>query len=153
MKAVIAWIAVTSPIAGQPFSDLKSGLVEYSQADTAPRKDCQGMASFKTKEIVQIHAARMAADATAPAHCRVTGVLAPEIAFEVSLPAKWNGRFYMIGNGGHAGEALDDPGRHGGLLASAALDVKKDHFFTAKTRTQKPRLPIRHRTVEIGSLI
>src|SRR5215831_17448783 len=35
----------------------------------------------------------------------------PRIAFEVSLPARWNGRFYMIGNGGHAGEALDDPGR------------------------------------------
>ena len=46
-----------------------------------------------------------------PAHCRVTGVLAPEIAFEVSLPAHWNGRFYMIGNGGHAGESLEDPGR------------------------------------------
>ena len=39
------------------------------------------------------------------------GLLSPEIAFEVSLPAKWNGRFYMIGNGGHAGEAVDDPGR------------------------------------------
>ena len=29
----------------------------------------------------------------------------------MSLPAKWNGRFYMIGNGGLAGEAMDDPGR------------------------------------------
>ena len=35
----------------------------------------------------------------------MSGTLSPEIAFEVSLPAKWNGRFYMIGNGGHAGEA------------------------------------------------
>jgi hypothetical protein len=41
----------------------------------------------------------------------VSGTLSPEIAFEVSLPAKWNGRFYMIGNGGHAGESLEDPGR------------------------------------------
>ena len=49
--------------------------------------------------------------AAAPAHCKVSGVLSPEIAFEVSLPAKWNGRFYMIGNGGHAGESLEDPGR------------------------------------------
>jgi hypothetical protein len=38
-------------------------------------------------------------------------VLKPEIAFEVSLPQRWNGRFYMIGNGGHAGESLEDPGR------------------------------------------
>ena len=53
----------------------------------------------------------MPASEAAPAHCRVTGLLSPEIAFEVSLPSKWNGRFYMIGNGGHAGEALDDAGR------------------------------------------
>ena len=53
----------------------------------------------------------MPADAAAPAYCRVTGVLAPEIAFEVSLPSKWNGRFYMIGNGGLAGDALDNAGR------------------------------------------
>jgi feruloyl esterase len=43
--------------------------------------------------------------------CQVFGTLSPEIAFEVSLPARWNGRFYMIGNGGHAGESLSDPGR------------------------------------------
>jgi feruloyl esterase len=41
----------------------------------------------------------------------VTGTLSPEIAFEVSLPDRWNGRFYMIGNGGHAGESLEDPFR------------------------------------------
>src|SRR3974377_1236581 len=45
---------------------------------------------------------------SAPAHCRGAGLVSPQIAFEVSLPAKWNGRFYMIGNGGHAGEAMDD---------------------------------------------
>ena len=46
-----------------------------------------------------------------PSYCRISGLLDPEIAFEVSLPAKWNGRFYMIGNGGFAGDALDNPGR------------------------------------------
>src|SRR5947209_2309757 len=66
----------------------------------------------------------------APAHCRVTGVLSPEIAFEVSLPAKWNGRFYMIGNGGHAGEAMDDAGRV--AQRNAALQVG---FAFAQTNT------------------
>src|SRR5947209_13762419 len=69
------------------------------------------MGKFKSKDIAQINAAAMPAGATTPAHCRITGTLAPEIAFEISLPARWNGRFYMIGNGGHAGESLDDPGR------------------------------------------
>ena len=85
--------------------------MDYSKADLEPRKTCEAMSKFKSKEIVQITAALIPAAAAVPAYCRVTGLLAPEIAFEVSLPAKWNGRFYMIGNGGHAGEALDDAGR------------------------------------------
>ena len=60
---------------------------------------------------MQINAVAMPAASGAPEHCRVTGLISPEIAFEVSLPAKWNGRFYMIGNGGHAGESLEDAGR------------------------------------------
>jgi len=33
------------------------------------------------------------------------------VRFEVSLPTVWNGRLYMFGNGGYAGEALDAPAR------------------------------------------
>jgi feruloyl esterase len=39
----------------------------------------------------------------------VLGVIAPEVAFEVNLPDRWNRRFYMAGNGGLAGDALDGP--------------------------------------------
>ena len=99
------------PARAQAFADLKTALVDYSKADSGPRKACEALGSFKSKEIAQINATAIPAAATAPAHCRVSGLLSPEIAFEVSLPAKWNGRFYMIGNGGHAGEALDDAGR------------------------------------------
>jgi feruloyl esterase len=60
---------------------------------------------------VELAATAVAGDSGVPAFCQVTGVLSPEIAFEVSLPENWNGRFYMIGNGGHAGESLTDPGR------------------------------------------
>ena len=103
--------SAAAPARAQDFADLKSALVDYSKADLEPRKTCEALGNFKSKEIVQITAVMMPADAAAPAHCRVTGLLSPEIAFEVSLPAKWNGRFYMIGNGGLAGEALDDAGR------------------------------------------
>ncbi len=98
----------TIPARAQAFADLKTALVDYSKADMEPGKDCEALSEFKSKEIVQITAATIPATAAVPAYCRVTGLLDPEIAFEVSLPAKWNGRFYMIGNGGHAGEALDD---------------------------------------------
>jgi hypothetical protein len=95
----------------QAFADLKSALVDYSKADSEPGKPCEALGKFQSKDIAQITATAQPASATAPAHCRVTGLLSPEIAFEVSLPSKWNGRFYMIGNGGHAGEAMDDAGR------------------------------------------
>jgi feruloyl esterase len=99
------------PVRAQAFSELKTALVDYSKSDLEPRKACEAMGKFRSKEIAQIAAAVIPAAAAAPTHCRVTGLLSPEIAFEVSLPAKWNGRFYMIGNGGHAGENLDDAGR------------------------------------------
>ena len=51
----------------------------------------------------------VAATAETPQHCRVTGVITPEVAFEVNLPDRWNRRFYMTGNGGLAGDALDLP--------------------------------------------
>jgi hypothetical protein len=109
----VAVMIAAAPVAAraQAFADLKGALVDYSKATTEPRKACDALGKFKSKEIAQISAVAISASDAAPAHCRVTGLLSPEIAFEVSLPAKWNGRFYMIGNGGHAGEAMDDPGR------------------------------------------
>jgi feruloyl esterase len=111
--AVVTVLITAIPVSAraQAFAELKSALVDYSKADMESRKACEAMGKFKSKDIAQITAAVMPANAAAPAHCRVTGVLSPEIAFEVSLPSKWNGRFYMIGNGGHAGEGLDDAGR------------------------------------------
>src|SRR5579872_6530426 len=84
--------------AGQAFADLKTSLIDYSKADTPPKTTCQSIGAYRSNDIVQIKATAVPADAAAPAHCRVTGLLSPEIAFEVSLPDKWNGRFYMIGN-------------------------------------------------------
>jgi hypothetical protein len=129
VAALLTAVAVI-PAGAQTFADVKSALVDYSKTDIEPAKACEAMSQFKSKEIVQIMAATIAATAAAPAHCRVSGLLDPEIAFEVNLPAKWNGRFYMIGNGGHAGEALDDPMRV--TQRNAALQVG---FAIAQTNT------------------
>jgi len=99
------------PAAAQDFSEAKSALIDYSNAPLAPKKTCESLSEFKSKDIVQIAAVPTPASDTAPAFCHVSGTLSPEIAFDVSLPSKWNGRFYMIGNGGFAGDALDNPGR------------------------------------------
>ena len=58
-----------------------------------------------------------------PEHCRVTGLIQPEIRFEVNLPSSWNRRFYMNGNGGFAGETSDSPPR--AAIRAAALSVTR----------------------------
>lgn len=65
-----------------------------------------------------------------PEYCRVVGLIQPEVRFEVDLPSTWNGRVYMFGNGGYAGEALDSAGRQ----ADAKRAVSRG-FVAAQTNT------------------
>ena len=126
---VIAFGAA-APAHAQAFSDLETALVDYSRADLAPGKACEDLSRFRSGEIVRIAAETIPAADSVPAFCRISGILNPEIAFEVSLPARWNGRFYMIGNGGHAGEALDDP-----MRVSQITEALKIGFAVAQTNT------------------
>ena len=95
----------------QAFADVKAALVDYSRADHTAKQMCADMARYRGNELLEIHATDVAAAGDVPKYCRLTGTISPEVAFEVALPEKWNGRFYMIGNGGHAGESLQDRGR------------------------------------------
>jgi feruloyl esterase len=109
--AIVALLGGGSAVYAQAFADAKTALVDYTKAEIGPGKPCAEMAGYKSKELAEVHAVAVAATQTTAAHCRITGTLEPEIAFEVSLPDRWNGRFYMIGNGGLAGESLEDPFR------------------------------------------
>ncbi|HEY7338855.1 MAG TPA: tannase/feruloyl esterase family alpha/beta hydrolase [Bryobacteraceae bacterium] len=72
-----------------------------------------------------------AAPANVPAFCRVAGMIAPEVKFELWLPAAaagssgWNRKFMEVGNGGLAGtinyNAMLDPLRRG--YASSSTDT------------------------------
>jgi hypothetical protein len=86
-----------------------SALADTTQAK--PRTSCAALIALTTYEFSVTTGTIVAASPDAPEHCRVTGLIQPEIRFEVSLPAVWNGRLYMFGNGGFAGEALDARGR------------------------------------------
>jgi hypothetical protein len=101
--------ATASPAAAQAFANASSSLAKYTAADTMPSKACETLSSFKGDDVVSISARVVAATADTPRHCRVTGTITPEVAFEISLPDLWNRRFYMTGNGGLAGDALDTP--------------------------------------------
>jgi len=105
----VALICAAAPAAAQPFANAKTSLAGYSVANTAPKKTCESLSGFKGKEVTTIQSRVIAATADTPQHCRVTGIIAPEVAFEVDLPDRWNRRFYMTGNGGLAGDPVDQP--------------------------------------------
>jgi hypothetical protein len=109
--ALIASLGAASQANAQAFADVQKALVDYSKADLTPKRTCDAIAKKKWKEVIEIKAAVVAAAGKTPEFCRITGTIKPEVAFEVTLPARWNGRFYMIGNGGHAGENLEDAAR------------------------------------------
>jgi len=95
----------------QPFANAGSAASGYADTSFVPSTTCAELEAISLPDLVRIAAVSMPAEGDVPAHCRVRGMLDPEIAFEVNLPARWNGRFYMIGNGGLAGERADDARR------------------------------------------
>jgi hypothetical protein len=101
--------ATATSAAGQAFVNAGNSRANYSVAKASPAKSCESLSSFKSEGIVSISARVVPATADTPQHCRVIGMITPEVAFEVDLPDRWNRRFYMIGNGGLAGDALDLP--------------------------------------------
>ena len=111
VAAAATAVLTAHPAVAQAFAAAKHSAAGYLKARLVPHEGCQALSQYKAKDLVSISATAEPAAPGVPAHCRVTGTLAPEIAFEVSLPQHWNGRFYMIGNGGHAGESLEDANR------------------------------------------
>lgn len=95
----------------------------------APAKNCSDLASATFGADVKIESAAMVpATANLPEHCDVRGVIWPESKFVVKLPAAWNNRFQMVGNGGWAGTvsmaAVDAAVRAG--YASTSTDTGHD---------------------------
>src|SRR5262249_25131685 len=123
-------LAAASSATAQPFANAKTSLSGYAVADTAPQKACESLGTFRDDGIVSIQARLVPASADAPQHCRVSGIISPEVAFEVNLPDRWNRRFFMIGNGGYGGQALDDPDR-----ASQRSQALANGFVMAQTNT------------------
>jgi feruloyl esterase len=95
-----------------------------------PAIACGELRSLTSFDLSVIAARVIPASANAPEHCRVSLMVPPEINIEVNLPTAWNGRLYMFGNGGWAGESFETPGR----IANRAHGLKAG-FVTAATDT------------------
>jgi feruloyl esterase len=76
-----------------------------------PAIACGELRSLTSFDLSVIAATVIASSANAPEHCRVSLMIPPEINVQVNLPTAWNGRLYMFGNGGWAGESFETPGR------------------------------------------
>ncbi len=99
-------------------------------ATAKPRLACSELGSLTGFEFSVYSAVIVPASATTPEHCRVNLMVQPEVNVEVNLPTAWNGRLYMFGNGGFAGESFEAPARVG--YRSRGL---KAGFVTAATDT------------------
>ena len=129
--AVVITSAVTPLSAqnGAQFKDWKPATLADAKQLT-PQSPCASLVSLTGYELSITSATVVAAAADAPEYCRVVGQILPEVRFEVNLPASWNGRLYMFGNGGYAGEALDSPSR-----TTTARTALARGFAVAQTNT------------------
>jgi len=96
----------------------------------APKTACDHLRSLTTYDFSIDTAVVVPAQGDVPEFCLVQGQIVPEVRFEVGLPKEWNGRLYMFGNGGFAGESLASGPRT--ATRNAAL---KRGFATAQTNT------------------
>jgi hypothetical protein len=104
---------------GSQFRDWKASVLSGG-GEAKPSASCASLVSLTGYELSVSTATIVVATADSPELCRVTGLIPPEVRFELELPSAWNGRLYMFGNGGYAGEALDAPGRIGAARRAVA---------------------------------
>lgn len=92
------------------FRDAATSPIRYTQGVAGPKLGCSELRERMTNFSVSIVSAKLIpAQEGIPEYCRVYGVIQPEIRFEVNLPTSWNGRLYMHGNGGTAGQKPGHP--------------------------------------------
>lgn len=114
---------------GSQFRDWKPTALA-DERKVSPRAACAAMVSLTGYEFSVTTATSVPASADAPEFCKVSGQILPEVRFEVNLPAAWNGRLYMFGNGGYAGESLEAQGRAANVRRAVARG-----FAVAQTNT------------------
>lgn len=112
------------------FSTATDSVPYHTRLATADTAACRTLIGIGAGEGTLTDAAFIAATDADPAYCRVSGTIPTAIHFVVYLPQHWNGRLYMHGNGGDAGEALGHPPYH-----ALRLNAVRHGFAAAYTDT------------------
>ncbi len=133
MTALVVALALHSPAraAGGEYSFDRAATspVDYGETPHRAGMACAAL-SARADEASALNATVVPAAASLPEHCRIDGLLPTGIGFQINLPTAWNGRIYMFGNGGYAGEDAESPREQ----ASRDLGLKNG-FATVRTDT------------------
>jgi tannase/feruloyl esterase len=137
VAGITAFSAVLSAQNGSQFHDWSDAALA-DNPQLKPKIACAALVSQTGYDFSIASAVTVPATADTPEYCRVIGLIQPEVRFEVNLPATWNGRVYMFGNGGYAGEALDSPGRQATAKRAIARGFVATQTNTGHDGTAEP---------------
>ncbi|HTT63826.1 MAG TPA: tannase/feruloyl esterase family alpha/beta hydrolase [Bryobacteraceae bacterium] len=130
MRLFIATLILAATMWGQGAGGVQFRDWNAPGGTVSAKTVCGELRNLTDYELSVIGASLIPAAGDVPEHCRVSVLIAPQINIEVNLPTAWNGRLYMFGNGGFAGESFNAPNRvanrgralqHG--FATAATDT------------------------------
>ncbi|HTA43482.1 MAG TPA: tannase/feruloyl esterase family alpha/beta hydrolase [Bryobacteraceae bacterium] len=111
MRLFFVTVFSAAALCGQGAGNVQFRDLAPLPATGKPAMACAELRALTSFDLSVISATVIPASANAPEHCRVSLMVPPEINIEVNLPTGWNGRLYMFGNGGWAGESFEAPNR------------------------------------------
>ena len=121
---------IGADVNGASFTEAGNGYVNYHLPSLNAIGDCRDFVSLTDFNHSVISSKIIPTDENSSEHCEIHGVIAPEIQYVVNLPKQWNGRLYMIGNGGFGGQSV-----YGDYAKEDRAKARRLGFATAFTNT------------------
>ena len=111
-------------------------LVGCSEAPLPARAEAKPACTAESlPELPDVRVTSVTPETALAPHCKVAGVIGPEIHFELLLPEEWNGKFVMGGGGGFVGSVVNLALVYGALqsgYATVGTDTgHQDHPLSA----------------------
>jgi feruloyl esterase len=106
MTNIIGRAAASALVAAFASAAVQAGPGAATPASSAQSSSAETACDELSGQVVggsRLTTALVAAVRTTPAYCKVSGVIAPKLNFEIRLPEAWNGKLYYGGGGGYDG--------------------------------------------------
>ncbi|MDJ0928727.1 MAG: tannase/feruloyl esterase family alpha/beta hydrolase [Gammaproteobacteria bacterium] len=93
---------------GYSFLRAAESRVDFRRVEVEQLRDCAAIKGFVESDLTLVEVEEVQVPDDESALCRVLLRIHDRIRLELNLPRRWNGRFYMHGNGGLGGQFTDD---------------------------------------------